>query len=176
MPHEAFPGVFDVFVDFGFVDCRRLVLCLMGLAMSNNFIFVPQPEIWLEPDTPQPDIKGALASIDAGEDDTVITVYTALNELYLGKPDFWLAFDFSRMNRTGDWLNEEGRERYGNVTPILDAGQFREVTGSGHGFVVIDEMSKTRIDGEIVEDIEKMDVVFEKDEGFWTKVWVYEYG
>ncbi|MEA3343755.1 MAG: glycosyltransferase family 39 protein [archaeon] len=153
-----------------------MVIVVMGLAMSNNFIFVPQPEIWLEPDTPQPDMRGALGSIDPARGDVVVTVYTALSELYLRKPDYWLAFDFSRMNRTGDWLNEDGMERYTNVTPILDYEGFREVTGRGHGFVVIDEMSKTRIDDEIVEDIEKMDVVFEKDEGFWTKVWVYEFG
>ena len=149
---------------------------VMRLAMMNNFIFVPQPKIWIEPDTPQPDIRGALASIDAGEDDTVITVYTALSELHLRKPDYWLAFDFSKMGRTDAWLNEDGRDVYTNVSPILDAGQFREVTGTGHGYVIIDEMSKTRIDGGIIDELEKMDVVFEKDEGFWTKVWVYEFG
>ena len=153
-----------------------VMAAIMGLAMSHNFIFAPQPEIWLERDTPQPDMRGALASIDAGEDDTVITVYTALSELYLRKPDYWLAFDFSKMGRTGAWLNEDGREVYTNVSPILDAAQFIEVTGMGHGYVIIDEMSKTRIDGGIIDELEKMDVVFEKDEGFWTKVWVYEYG
>ncbi len=173
----AAPALLYVPRRFGDKRIQALVMAaVMGLAMSNNFIFAPQSEIWLERDTPQPDMRGALGSIDPARGDVVVTVYTALSELYLRKPDYWLAFDFSRMGRTGDWLNEDGMERYTNVTPILDAGQFIDVTGTGHGFVIVDEMSKTRIDSGIIDELEKMNVVFEKDEGFWTKVWVYEFG
>ncbi len=152
-----------------------VMVVILGLAMSHNSVFAPQSKLWLESDTPQPDMRGALNAIDASNDDTVITVYTALTEIYLRKPDYWLAFDFSKMNNTRGWLNDEGMERYTNVTPILDAGQFSEVVSSGHGYVIIDEMSKMRIDREIVSEVEGMKVVFEKDDGFWTKVWVYEF-
>jgi len=80
------------------------------------------------------------------------------------------------MNDTGAWLNDEGMERYANVTPILDYGQFREVVSRGHGYVIVDEMSALRLDGEIVDAFGEMKEVFSKDEGFWTKVWVYEFG
>ena len=153
-----------------------LVIAVMGFAMSNNFIFAPRSQVWLEPDTPQPDMRSALGSIDLQEDDIVITVYTALTELYLRKPDYWLAFDFSRMNRTDAWLNDDGREKYANVSPILDYKQFSDVVSSGHGYIIVDEMSRMRIDDEIVDALDDMTVVFSKDEGFWTKVWVYEFG
>ena len=128
-----------------------LVIAVMGLAMSNNFIFAPKSQIWLEPDTPQPDMRGALEAIELREGDVVITVYTALTELYLRKPDYWLAFDFSKMNNTDAWLNDEGREKYANVLPILDYGQFSEVVENGHGYIIVDEMSRMRIDDEIVD-------------------------
>ena len=70
-----------------------LMIAILGYSMSYNFIFQPTSTVWLEMDAPQPDIRAALHSIDVTEDDTIITVYTALTELYLQKPDYWLAFD-----------------------------------------------------------------------------------
>ena len=150
------------------------MLAVMAVAMSSGFIFMPKSEVWLEPETPQPDIRAAINSIDVKEDDTVITVYTSLTELYLRKPDYWLAFDFSRRDRTGDWLID-GKDRYANVTPILDYSQFKEITDSTRGYIILDEMSSKRIDKDIIRDIEGMDLVFEKDDGPWRKVWVYRY-
>lgn len=152
-----------------------LMVAILGYAMSYNFIFQPTSEIWLELDTPQPDIRAALHSINVTEDDTIITVYTAATELYLRKPDYWLAFDFSKKGQTGNWLNEEGMDRYTNTTPILGYIQFKEAISSGHGYIIIDEMSQTRIDDEIIADVQSMDVVFSKDDGFWSKIWVYEF-
>jgi len=150
------------------------MLAVMAIAMSSGFIFMPKSEVWLEPETPQPDIRAAIDSIQPAEDDVIITVYTSLTELYLKKPDYWLAFDFSRMDRTEGWL-KDGKDKYANVTPILDYAQFKEVTGTSKGYIILDEMSSKRIDKDIIRDIEEMELVFEKDDGPWRKVWVYRF-
>ena len=162
----------------GILGDKRLkaiaMLIIMAIAMSSGFIFMPKSQVWLEPETPQPDIRAAINSIDVKDDDVIITVYTSLTELYLKKPDYWLAFDFSRRDRTEDWI-KDGKDRYANVTPILDYRQFKDVTGTSKGYIILDEMSSERIDKDIIRDIENLDLVFAKDDGPWRKVWVYRF-
>ena len=54
--------------------------------------------------------------------------------------------------------------------------QFKEITSSSQGYIILDGMSSTRIDKNILKDLESMPVVFEKNDGFWKKIQVYRYG
>ena len=156
-----------------------LFLIIMSAVMWKGFTIAPQTNYWLEKDVPQPDFKVAYNSFEISDNDTLLVTNPLVSKFYGNKGDYWVAFDYSNKgNITRILTKESGRtkEVYDNVSAIKSHEEFMDIINSTRGYVVIDIMAKQRMNRRIVKEIEKMDIVFHKNEKeHYGEIWVYRY-
>lgn len=124
--------------------------------------------------TPQPDVRSAYAWIAAHQstDDLLVTPYPSLTRLYLPShtDDAALYVDLVGTHPAPS----RPMERYIGVSYLTDTA-LRELMNTTHGFILIDDFARRRMDAEIVAEIRKNETVFDADSGPWSRVWVYRF-
>lgn len=149
------------------------------VAASGLFTFMPKDHYKLEYETPQPDFKAAYAFVNSNleEGDIVISSYSPIAELYLGrKPDYTL--DFSLSGRPNSTLGSKYlplRDWYNNVTLIDDGEAFRDIMWMTGGFIVLDGLSERRITNELRQEIRNLTLGFRDRQNYHSSVSVYHW-
>lgn len=158
---------------------KTAVLCvflIIILIVQHNFVLLPKGFYYLEPETPQPDFKSAYDYVSENLNDSLLVAsHPAMARIYYRKADYWLGFDYSRMNRINDYLiGTEKREIYDNLKPILS---YADLIGINQSFVIIaDDMAQARIGNEVA-DFMQQNMTLERRLGdvFWNRIWVYRF-
>ena len=159
-----------------------IIILLIILIISSNllnpdtFIFKIRSHYYLEPHTPQPDFKNAYQEIIKNgwdDDKIIISPFTQLDKVYLGKSDYWLAIDLH-----GHQLNKselEEREYYTNAITIKNAEQLKELIETKTGYIVVDNMAGIRLDKEINDIISKQNLIYYNKTEQQNSIWVFAF-
>jgi uncharacterized membrane protein len=157
-----------------------LVLVLVGFSnylKPQIFSFSPISHYYLEPFTPQPDFTNAYQAIKAsgwGDDKIIISPFTQMDKVYLGRSNYWLAM--SLHGRPLDKEKVPERNFYNNAISITSKNQLEEIIYSNHGYIVIDEMalSGNRLDQDIIDYIGEQERIFSDNKPKYG-IWVFKF-
>lgn len=129
-----------------------LVICsmLMTMAFSPGFTIVPREEFDLGINAPQPDFKKAYCYVKENmqSNDVIIDSWPAVALFYMGKSDYWLAFEVGGIGLGIDryLVNNGSNEMYANAVVIKNVDMLKEVVGNhDRGWVVLDNTAWIRI-------------------------------
>lgn len=125
--------------------------------------------------TPQPDVRSAYAWIAAHQstDDVLVTPYPSLTRLYLPEHTDDAALYVDLVGTHPSPLRPN--EHYTGI-PYLTTETLQALIHTRHGFVLMDDFARRRMDTAIVAEItEKSDIVFDAESGPWSRVWVYRF-
>ncbi|MDD3976513.1 MAG: hypothetical protein PHN22_05110, partial [Candidatus ainarchaeum sp.] len=153
-----------------------LVITTSNYLQANTFVLKPIAYYYLEPHTPQPDFKAAYqAIINQGwsEDKVIVSAFTQLDKVYLGRSDYWLAIGLDGRKLDKSKLNE--REYYNNAITIKTAEQLKELTETKTGYIIVDNMTGIRLDREINDLIDKQKLIFSNQSGSGDPIWVFAF-
>ena len=165
-----------------FVNVIFVILILLLIVFSNYlkpqfFSFLPISHYYLEPFTPQPDFAKAYQAIKVsgwGDDKIIISPFTQMDKVYLGRSDYWLVM--SLHGRPLDKEKVPEREYYNNSLNIITKNQLEEIIYSNHGYIVVDDMalSGNRLDQEIIELIGEQEMIFSDNKPKYG-IWVFKF-
>ena len=153
-----------------------ILIVSSNLLNPNTFVFKAQSHYYLEPHTPQPDFKSAYRTIikQGWDDDKVIvSAFTQLDKVYLGRSDYWLAIDLYGHSLDKNKLSE--REYYNNAITIKDVEQLKELIESKSGYIIVDNMTGIRLDREINDLINQQKLIFYNKTGQQDPIWVFAF-
>jgi len=158
-----------------------LVILTLTITASNylqadTFVLKPTTYYYLEPHTPQPDFKAAYQAIKNsgwGDDKVIISAFTQLDKVYLGRSDYWLAIGLDGRKLDKDKLKE--REYYNNAIIIKDVEQLKELIETKSGYIIVDNMAGIRLDREINDLINQQKLIFYNKPGQQDPIWVFAF-
>lgn len=153
-----------------------------SVALSGSaFALTPRTHYWLEPHTPQPNFAGAYQSIrDHGwsDDMVIISPYTQMDKLYLGRSSYWLAMSLSGKTLSLDQQinTATGREVYTNAIVIHDVAKLTTTLHEHHGYIILDDMARSgRLSDDIITTIQALPLVWSDTPERWRGIWVYAF-
>ena len=153
-----------------------LLIISSNLLNPNTFIFKARPNYFLEPYTPQPDFKSAYQAIirQGWDDDKVmISAFTQLDKVYLGRSDYWLAIDLHGRELDTSQLSE--REYYNNAITIKNSEQLKEIIETKRGYIIVDNMTRIRLNREIDKLISQQKLIFYNKIRQEDPIWVFAF-
>jgi hypothetical protein len=158
-------------------------LLLIALITSSNvinsgtFIFKVRANYNLEPFTPQPNFKGAYDEIKRNgwsNDKVIISPFTQMDKVYLGKSDYWLAINLDGRKLDKSALKE--REYYNNAIIISDVDKLKDVINSQHGYIVVDNMALSiRLDKNIIDLIGQQKLIYSDQKEVGHRIWAFAF-
>ncbi len=157
---------------------RYAAAALLILALvASGFLFLPQQSYTLEQGTPQPPFEAA-HTLALQPDDILIVAHTAVAELYLRKPDYWLAISYTghSLEREHRYDFETDQEFYTGVPGVLDAAHLAALVEAYHGYVIVDDFALARLDPARKAVIENQTLVAEHGTEYWSRAFVYRFG
>lgn len=116
-------------------------LLISAMYFSPAFTFTPRESYDLGVNAPQPDFKSAYRHVrdNMQPDDAIVSAWTPPAQFYLGKSDYWLAFNVVGTGMEEFLVNNSSREIYTNAAAITDVETFRKVVDKhDSGWVVVD--------------------------------------
>ena len=116
-------------------------LLISAMYFSPAFTFTPRESYDLGVNAPQPDFKSAYRHVrdNMEPDDAIVSAWAPPAQFYLGKSDYWLAFNVVGTGMEEFLVNNSSREIYTNATAITDVETFRKVVDEyDRGWVVVD--------------------------------------
>jgi len=117
------------------------LLLISAMYFSPAFTFTPKEKYSLGVNAPQSNFRDAYMYVKENmtQDDVIVSAWTPPSQFYLGKSDYWLAFNVVGTG-TGFFLMENSsREVYTNATAIFDVdGLKRVVDKNPRGWVIVD--------------------------------------
>jgi 4-amino-4-deoxy-L-arabinose transferase-like glycosyltransferase len=136
---------------FACVVCSML---LIMLSSSQVFMISPQENLDTGVNAPRADFKMAYNYIKENmhSNDVIIDTWPAVSLFYMGKSDYWLAFEAFGMGLGTDSLsvNNGSNEIYANASVIYNVDQLKEVVAKfDRGWIVIDNTAWIRISSDI---------------------------
>lgn len=134
-----------------FVVCSML---LIMLSSPQVFMISPQEDLDLGVNAPRADFKMAYNYIKENmhSNDVIIDTWPAVSLFYMGKSDYWLAFEAFGMGLGTNSLivNSGSNEIYANAPVIYNLDQLKEVAAKfDRGWIVIDNTAWIRISPDI---------------------------
>ena len=117
------------------------LMLLSAMFISPAFTVVPKERYDLGSNAPQPDFRTSYRYVAANmrPDDAIVSAWTPPTQFYLGKSDYWLAFNMVGTGMENSLVRGTIRERYTNATAITDVETFKEVVGAhDRGWVIVD--------------------------------------
>ncbi len=123
-----------------------VLITLLFIILSKEFMIIPQSHYELEPLSPQPDFKAAYKFLkeEAKEEDVIIDAYPAVNKLYLDRVDYALKFSLS--GREVDIVNKT-HDVYTGV-PYIDEEKLKKLKSC---LVITDDLTIGRVNSSIKE-------------------------
>lgn len=139
-------GIEKVFLNYGFLKKNGanifvLFLLLCSMSVSSAFTFTPQEKYDLGVNAPQSDFKEAYLFVENNwsDNDVIISTWTAPAKFYLGKNDYWLAFNVIGTGMESFMIKGTSQDVYTNSTAIKDVQMLENVTRSHEkGWIVVD--------------------------------------
>jgi len=127
---------------------------LIMLYSPQTFMITPQEDLDLGTNSPRADFKMAYTYIKENmrSNDIIIDTWPAVSLFYMGKSDYWLAFEAFGMGLGIDSLsmNNGSNEIYANASIINNVEMLKKVAGkSDRGWIVIDKTAWIRISPDI---------------------------
>ncbi len=157
-----------------------LLIIIIGgsVFISHRFmVFLPQVNYYLESFTPQPNFKKAyevIKQISFDENKVIISPYTQMDKVYLGKSDYWLAIDLN-----GGYLNQQllpEREFYNNAITIKNVEQLKQIIDEQSGYIVVDDMALSiRLERDIIDLIGEQQLIYTDQERYGSRIWVFAF-
>ena len=124
-------------------DALLAALLLVALVASEQFTFSPRAHYDLGYRAPQPAFKEAAAIVRTRfkEGDVVVAAWTPLAQFYLGRVDYWFAFDVAGLGIDYNIAKDTGREIYTGAEPLFSSADIEAVHREHpRGWVVIDDI------------------------------------
>jgi len=153
-----------------------ILIVSSSLINDRTLTFIPRNNYYLEPFTPQPNFALAYNIIkQAGwdEDKVIISPFTQMDKIYLGKSDYWLAIGLDGRQLDKNQLPE--REYYNNAVTISSAEQLEEVMGTKTGYIVVDDMASVRLSAKINQLINQQKLIFNDLKKIGNRIWVFSF-
>lgn len=127
------------------VNANTIVILFLFIAMylSPAFTFIPHEEYYLGVNAPQSNFKDAYMYVNENmqPDDVIVSAWTAPSQFYLGKSDYWLAFNVVGKGPESFLMENSTREIYTNATAIFDVDALKEVVEQNErGWIVVDNL------------------------------------
>lgn len=145
-------------------------------------VLTPRVFYGLEQGVPQPDFARAYEFIQQNREggDLVISPLSVMDALYLKQVDYWILISLTAQDKDIEYeLDEQGnkRDKYTNAMAIQGTEELKRVIANQQGYIVIDDFALNgRIPADIIKYINRnMALVWQKDDGFWRKIWVYKF-
>lgn len=136
---------------FAFVVCSMVLIMLYS---SQVFMITPKEDLDLGINAPQADFKKAYSYIkyNMHSSDVIIDTWPAVSLFYMGKSDYWLAFEAFGMGLGTDSLsmNNGSNEVYANASIINNVDVLKNVVAKfDRGWIVIDNTAWIHISSDI---------------------------
>lgn len=127
------------------INTNVVVVLLLVLAMyvSPAFTFTPNEEYYLGVNAPQSNFKDAYAYVkdNMQQNDVIVSAWTPPTQFYLGKSDYWLAFNVVGTGPEPFLMKNSTNEIYTNATAIFDVATLKEIVEQNErGWIVIDKV------------------------------------
>jgi hypothetical protein len=120
---------------------HAMLLLLSMIQISPAFTFTPKERYDLGVNAPQPDFRSAYRYVkeDMRPSDTIVSAWTPPTLFYLGKSDYWLAFNVIGTGAGTFLVENSSRDVYTNATAITDVEAFGKVVEAhDRGWLVVD--------------------------------------
>jgi uncharacterized membrane protein len=160
-----------------FAGLLALLILLSILLANRSFVLIPEEKYYLEPFTPQPNFAEAYEVIGQngfGSDKVIISPYTQMDKVYLGRSDYWLAIDL--LGRPLDTASLPEREYYNNAITITSADQLKEIIAGHSGYIVVDAMALSlRLDQDIIDLIGTERRIYTDQTQKGSQIWVFAF-
>jgi 4-amino-4-deoxy-L-arabinose transferase-like glycosyltransferase len=156
-----------------FESLGYLLIVILIIVFSANFIFLPTTYYKLEYMTPQPNFAGAYAAIrDDGFDENsiIISPYTAMDKVYLGRSDYWYPISLSGKLRE---IQNRKKSIYNNSPAVTGFAQFRDKDA----YIIVDDMAINRLGDkflEILKDEHELIYNDHSNELSLSHIWVFK--
>lgn len=125
--------------------------------------------------SPQPDFGAAYAWIaeNALTDQQIITAYPILTRLYLHGEDTIAIY----ADLVGQYPEPtRDTEVYTGIPFLRSVEQLRDVTARHHGYIMIDDFARRRMNAAVWEHIQgEYELVYQGTEREWSQLWVYRF-
>ena len=118
-----------------------ILLLLSVMQISPAFTFTPKERYDLGVNAPQPDFRSAYMYVkeDMRPSDAIVSAWTPPTLFYLGKSDYWLAFNVIGTGAGTFLVENSSRDIYTNATAITDVEAFGKVVEEhDRGWLVVD--------------------------------------
>jgi len=154
LPHIGF--LKDVPVKMTAEAVMALML-ISAMYFSQGFAFIPREEYDLGINAPQSDFKKAYSYVKENmqPDDAVLSTWTPPSLFYLGKSDYWLAFNVVGTGEDSFVIGNSSHEVYTNAVVIRDVRELKNtIQIHGRGWIVTDNLAWFKLDTDMREYIE----------------------
>jgi len=147
-------------------DCSKLrltvysvtmILLIIMMYLSPAFTFTPKETYELGPNAPLSDFKTAYSYVNSNmqSEDVVVSSWTAPAQFYLGKNDYWLAFNVMGTGMESFTVENATRDIYSNSMVIKDTNMLENITCEHErGWIVIDTLAWNKISSQSRDFIE----------------------
>lgn len=133
------------------------LLLISAMYFSPGFTFSPKEQYDLGVNAPLSDFKKAYSYVKDSmqPDDVIVSAWTPPTLFYLGKSDFWLAFDVVGTGMDSFMLSNSSREVYTNAIAIKDVNALENITQAyGRGWIIVDNLAWYKLNPEMKGFIE----------------------
>ncbi len=128
------------------------VLLISTMYFSDVFTFTPEEKYDLGVNAPWSDFKKAYTYVreNMQPGDTIVSAWTPPARFYLGKSDYWLAFDIVGTGVDSFMVSNTSREIYTNATAIKNIEMLMNVRKEyERGWIVVDNLAWYKLHPEI---------------------------
>lgn len=125
-----------------------VVSLIFLMYFSPAFTFTPKEVYDLGPNAPLADFRKAYSYVSSNmqPEDVVISTWTAPAQFYIGKNDYWLAFNVVGTGMESFTLNNESRDVYSNSIVLKNIEMLENVTEiHERGWIVTDTLAWYKI-------------------------------
>jgi hypothetical protein len=128
-----------------------VLLLISAMYFSPAFTFIPKEKYDLGVNAPQSDFKKGYNYVkdNMQPDDVIVSAWTPPSQFYLGKSDYWLAFNVVGTGTDSFIISNSSLEVYTNATVIKDAKTLINITKYGRGWIVVDNLAWYKLNPEI---------------------------
>jgi len=117
------------------------LLLIFAMYFSTAFTFTPKDRYDLGVNAPQSNFRDAYMYVkdNMRQDDLIISAWTPPAQFYLGKSDYWLAFNVVGTGEESFLMKNSSRDVYTNATAVSDVGALKIVVDEhSRGWLIVD--------------------------------------
>lgn len=117
------------------------LLLISAMYLSPAFTFIPKEKYDLGVNAPQSNFRDAYIYVkdNMQQDDVIVSAWTPPAQFYLGKSDYWLAFNVVGTGEESFLMKNSSRDVYTNATALSDVGALKRVVDEHPGgWVIVD--------------------------------------